>query len=219
MNLELRKQLVLDLKKDKGIEGVKAKVALVLDRSGSMNPLYKDGTVDQILERVLPIGLAFDDDGEVDFYIFHNTVTKMKYGINSRNYNSGIAADIHKSYSTGGTSYAPAIRQVVEDLVDSDGIPVFVIFVTDGANDDVSDTKKAMREVSKKGAFFQFVGIGKADFPFLEKLDDLDGRMVDNASFIKAADIIKMDDKELYTKLLGEFPQWLTAAKAKNIVK
>lgn len=216
MNLDQRKQLVLDIKKEKGIEGLLAKVGLVLDRSISMNALYNDGSVDKIIERLLPVALAFDDDGEIDFYIFHNACKKVPYAINRHNYNSGIASDINKRYSAAGTSYAPAIEQVVDDM--ADGTPVFIIYITDGANDDVSDTKTAMRKVSSKSAFFQFVGIGKANFPQLEKLDDLDGRVVDNASFIKAEDLNTIPDRDLYTSLLGEFPQWLKEARSKGIV-
>lgn len=217
MNLDLRKQLVLDLKKEKGIEGVSAKVALVLDFSGSMSSLYSNGDVDKIIERILPVALGFDDDGEVDFYLFHNDVIKVDKNINTSNYNSGIAAYVMSKYRVGGTSYAPAISKVVSDM--ADGTPVFVIFITDGANDDKSDTKKAMIAASSKSAFFQFIGIGSANFPQLEKLDDLAGRKVDNASFVKATDLNSVSDRDLYTSLLGEFPQWLQAAKKAGIIR
>lgn len=36
-----------------------------------------------------------------------------------------------------------------------------------------------------KTCFFKFIGIGKEEFPFLNKLDTLTGRLIDNAGFMK----------------------------------
>ncbi|GAA3201226.1 hypothetical protein GCM10020255_105970 [Rhodococcus baikonurensis] len=51
----------------------------------------------------------------------------------------------------------------------------------------------------------------------LEKLDDLDGRVVDNAGFFALDDIDTVDDAQLYTRLLSEFPDWHKAAVAAGI--
>ena len=49
----------------------------------------------------------------------------------------------------------------------------------------------------------QFVGIGKEDFPFLHKLDELPGRVIDNAGFMAVNDIAAIKDAELYDRLLN----------------
>lgn len=220
MNLDLRKQLVLDLKKEKGIDDEKASVKLCLDYSGSMIDMYKSGQVDELIERILPVALAFDDDGELELYLFSNSVMKVDFTVNASNYKSGISGKLLKKYAMGGTSYSPPITKIVQDhRLQSSDLPAFVPFITDGANDDASESKKAMIEASNYPVFFQFVGIGSARFPFLEKLDTLDGRIVDNASFIKAADINSIPDKDLYSALLGEYPQWLKESRAKGITK
>jgi len=92
---------------------------------------------------------------------------------------------------------------------------VYVIFITDGDNADHSATEKLIREYSSKGMFIQFVGIGSAGFNFLQKLDDMQGRTLDNVDFFSVRDIDSMDSKELYSKLLVEFPEWVNAAKSK----
>jgi hypothetical protein len=44
-------------------------------------------------------------------------------------------------------------------------------------------------------------------------------RAVDNAGFFHAgSDPMKVADGELYDRLVGEFPQWLAAARAAGIV-
>ena len=57
--------------------------------------------------------------------------------------------------------------------------------------------------------FYQFIGIGSSDFDYLEKLDDLDGRKVDNTAFLKFQDLTSLSDDELYSALLEQYPQWL----------
>jgi len=48
-------------------------------------------------------------------------------------------------------------------------------------------------------------------------LDNLKGRVVDNANFFAVNDINKITDQELYQRMLTEFPLWLKAAKEKGI--
>ena len=66
--------------------------------------------------------------------------------------------------------------------------------------------------------FVQFVGIGKEDFPFLRKLDELPGRLIDNAGFMLVNDLDTIKDLELYDRLLNEFPQWLEKAWAQGLL-
>ena len=68
-------------------------------------------------------------------------------------------------------------RGITEKKVEPAIIPTFVFFITDGDNWDKSDTEKVIREASKQGIFWQFVGIGSEHFKFLRKLDDLNGRV------------------------------------------
>jgi len=71
--LEERKKIVVNLVKRSNLDNSqKSQVVLCMDRSGSMDHLYKDNTVQSVIERILPIGLTFDDNGEVDVYFFHD---------------------------------------------------------------------------------------------------------------------------------------------------
>jgi hypothetical protein len=97
--------------------------------------------------------------------------------------------------------------------------PAYVLFLTDGDNGDHAKTEDALREASNEEIFWQFVGIGTTGFAFLEKLDNLSGRFIDNASFFQVNDLDAINDNELYSRLLHEFPQWLKLARDKNIIK
>ena len=56
------------------------------------------------------------------------------------------------------------------------------------------------------------------EFPFLHKLDELPGRLIDNAGFMAVNDIDTIKDAELYDRLLNEFPQWLVKAREKKLI-
>jgi hypothetical protein len=229
--LDLRKEKVLDLKKQAGLDGQLAQVVLVLDFSGSMSDLYRSGSVQRLVERILPLGLAFDDNGQVDCYLFHNNVFRIRKPIERISVTNYITDNVLGKYAMGGTSYEPVITKIVEDFGKKKGglftrktfdrleYPVYVIFITDGDNDDKTLTESAIREASHTGIFFQFIGIGKSRFPFLERLDNLGGRNIDNANFFTVADLDNKTDDQLYSLLLTEFPAYVKAARAKNLIR
>ena len=95
---------------------------------------------------------------------------------------------------------------------------MFVIFLTDGGNADKPASADVLRELSAQPVFMQSVGIGKEDFPFLHKLDELPGRVIDNAGFMHVNDLDAIKDAELYDRLLNEFPSWLTKAREQGMI-
>jgi len=227
-----RKTAVLDLKKSKGIEGQKAQVVFAMDYSGSMGPLYANGTVQDTVERILPMGLAFDDNGEVDFYIFENHFIKLPENITLKNVDGYINNKVIGKYQMGGTNYAPVLKAIYKDFKKKSGgflgfggkdeimeQPVYIIFMTDGENYDHIETEEIVREMSNAGFFIQFVGIGNESFRFLSKLDDLKGRKIDNANFFKCPNISRTTDDELYSLLMSEFPDWTKQARNLNLIK
>ncbi len=237
--LDLRKNIVLDLKKNKGIEGIKAQVVLALDYSGSMRTLYTNGKVQDLVERLLPLGLAFDDNGEVDFYLFHDGCIKLKESITRNNFSNYINSKIIGKYDMGGTNYSHVINQIVEDFSTSTttssggflGIggtkkkiynplqmPVYVIFITDGETGYRDDVELSVKEAAKAGIFIQFVGIGGETFDFLQRLDSMSGRVIDNANFFKVKDLSATTDEALYNLLLTEFPNFIPQAKSLRLI-
>ncbi|NYZ69254.1 VWA domain-containing protein [Endozoicomonas sp. SM1973] len=52
----------------------------------------------------------------------------------------------------------------------------------------------------------------------LERLDDLTGRTIGNADFFSIDDFKKVQNQELYERLLNEFPGWLREAKRIGIL-
>ena len=218
----------LSKKSDVDLGILRAKVVVVMDYSGSMSHLYSNGAVQNTLQRLVPLGLTFDDNGEIDVYLFQNDYKRMK-GMNLSNYADYVKTVVNSSgYSMGGTNYAHVLNAIIkgdskqkrglfgkiktvkksEALVD-DGDPTFILFITDGANGDERQTDDILRQCSDKNVFIQFIGIGRDSFSYLQKIDNLDGRVRDNTGFSRLTSLESISDEELYTNVLEEFSNWL----------
>ena len=206
-------KVLIDMSKTSKIDMCKhtARVALAMDYSGSMSNLFSNGSVQDVVTRLLPISLKFDDNGELESWLFSNGEERLVPVTlnNYRNYVKDVM--LNARMHMGGTNYAPVLEEIVAHYKDIEPstVPAFIIFITDGDNWDKDETNKIVKKLSNYNMFVQFVGIGHENFNYLRSLDDMKGRKHDNTGFIKVEDMNRMDDEELYTKLLEQYKNWL----------
>ncbi len=216
--IDLSKKIAVSLEK-KNLQGIEATVALVLDVSKSMSPLYKNGTVQSVIERVLALAMNFDNRHQVDAFVF-GTGAKVLEPITLEDFEGYVEREIIAKHKINqATQYAKAIELINTTYFGKLSKPVYVIFITDGDDSDKKETAAWIKQLCRQPIFWKFVGIGKEEFKFLEKLDDLEGRVIDNTHFFKVDDIAALSDDRLYECLLEEFPQWLELVRKKGIVK
>ena len=216
--VSLAKPLKVELEK-RNLQECVARVALVLDISGSMFGRYSDGTVQEIVNKTLPMAVQFDDDGELDFWYYGSRCERMP-SVNMGNYKTAVPNDWPELMTNlgGGTNAANVIKEVMVEYEDSK-IPAYVIFISDGAFGDENSVKSLIVKASKQPIFWQFVGVGGYGYGLLEKLDTMSGRYIDNANFFALDDFKRVQSHELYSRLLNEFPKWLKEASEKKILK
>ncbi|TKI55452.1 VWA domain-containing protein [Brevibacillus antibioticus] len=236
-----------------GLNGQTARVALAIDISGSMSALYRNGVVQRTVERLLALGVKFDDNRSIDIFLFGNNDYEVgelserdffnyvndhivrKYQLEGYTNYAGVMKRIAKKYypqafegsATSGGFFGKLFGGSQKFSIDQnaykaryqDSEPVYVYFLTDGDNGDKSETELVIREASKLGIFWQFVGIGNERFQFLSKLDNLPGRFIDNANFFTCTDLNQISDEELFKRSLAEFPSYLTEARSKGLIK
>ncbi|MGH8967663.1 MAG: VWA domain-containing protein [Actinomycetes bacterium] len=200
-----------------GLTGQRAAVYLVLDHSGSMRRHYTNGSVQRLAEQALGLSVNLDDDGVVPLGYFASQAEAM-LDVRLDNY-QGVIDRTHTAVQWGTTNYVAAMQNVIDEHQLSGATdPAFVIFQTDGAPNKARHTEQMLREASGLPIFWAFVGFGER-VEFLERLDDLRGRQVDNASFFHAADPTSVSDTQLYDGLTHEYAAWLAAATAAGIVR
>ncbi len=66
--------------------------------------------------------------------------------------------------------------------------------------------------------FWKFLSIGSEEIAFLQKLDDLTGRRVDNADYQAVADLALVKDQTLFDLLLVEYADWLATVRAAGML-
>ncbi|CAG1769661.1 General stress protein 16U [uncultured bacterium] len=216
--VNLAKKATVSLEKNKLSDTV-ARIGLVLDASGSMMNQYKTGKVQEVIERLLPLAVHFDDDGALDVWAFSNNLLELPPAT-LNNY-----ADFINTANQGWRNWGmmsinnepKVIKAVIEHFKDS-RLPVLVIFVSDGGVSRNKEIQDLLTGAACLPIFWQFVGIGGRNYGVLEKLDTMKGRIVDNCGFFALDDLHSVNEQELYDRLLGEFPLWLKAAKNKHII-
>jgi stress response protein SCP2 len=216
--VDLAKKATISLEKHR-LSSTVAQVGLVLDASGSMYAQYDKGKVQQVVERLLPLAVHFDDDEALDVWAFSNNALALPPAT-LQNYTDYIVSAEYgwRNWGMMSVNNEPAVIEKVIQYYQNAKLPVLIIFISDGGVNQNAAIKKLLVDAARLPIFWQFVGIGGRNYGVLEKLDTMPGRVVDNCGFFALDDLNSVSEQVLYERLLGEFPLWLEAAKLKGIV-
>mgnify|MGYP000993809470 CR=1 FL=1 len=224
--LDLRKREVAKVLLTKGAPTARARVVMVIDKTGSMRRQYSTRVVHRVVERMIPVAIQLDDDGSLEAYLYGSSFARLP-DVTVEQADEWSDTFLHLDGKHGGIDYRriggyndeiPIMSEVLSTLRQRDPLPTLVLFFTDGGFSQRGPITELVRQASGLPAFWQFVGIGRANYGLLTALDELEGRVVDNVGFFELDDIDAVPDSELYSRLLGEFPDWLRAARAAGIV-
>jgi hypothetical protein len=224
--LDLRKREVAKVLIDKDAFGIRARVVLVIDKTGSMMAQYRKQVVHRVVQRMIPVAIQLADDGTLEAYLYALSFAKLP-DITVEHSDQWAQTFLHLSGTHAGIDYnriggrndeLPIMRDIIASLRPGDA-PTLVLFFTDGGFAKKREIAELMREASRLPAFWQFVGLGKANYGLLRSLDEMPDRVVDNAGFFALDDIDRVDDAQLYARLLGEFPDWIRSARAAGILR
>ncbi|WP_404953167.1 VWA domain-containing protein [Streptomyces sp. 147326] len=239
--LSLRKQQVAVSLRKQGVTTLTARVVLVLDASGSMAGHYTRGTVAGVAERMAAVAAQLDDDGQMQAWTFATNPARLpdleigelpdwlrlhvrvgQIGLfGRRKPPKGLVPGQIDMRAVGiGNEEQKVIAQVRAFVRDHPvPAPTLVLFFSDGGVYRNAEIERQLREAVEEPLFWQFIGLGRAQYGVLEYFDTLPGRRVDNVGFFAVDDIERLSDPELYDRLLSEFPSWVRAARAAGILR
>ena len=115
--------LVISLKKKK-IAQIVLRVASALDISGSMQGLYRNGTVSEFVGKLLPFGMQFDDNQQIDMWAFNNYSQELPPAV-ADVYDDYVGKCMTRVSINGGTSYAPVMQAIYDEYFG--GVPMKIV--------------------------------------------------------------------------------------------
>ena len=214
--VNLAKKATISLEK-RQLQQLTAKVALVLDATGSMNRQYKQGRVQEVVNRLLPLAVSFDDDQALDCWAFgqHSQYLGAVGLDNYVDFIDSVQGGWRKWELGSRTNNEAGVMEVVTQFYQNDGldVPVYILFISDGGVRDTRGISKIMTEAANLPIFWQFVGLGGHHYGILKELDEMTGRLIDNCSFFELDDLDDISEEALYENMLEEFPSWLKEAR------
>ncbi|WP_420122930.1 vWA domain-containing protein, partial [Nakamurella sp.] len=205
--LDLRKREVHRVLLTKGAQTERARVVLVIDKTGSMYQEYKSRLIHRVVERMVPVAIQLDTDGSLETYLYAKTFARLP-DLRVADLETWPEEFLHLNGTHGGINYRklggsndeiPILTELAGS-VRPGGPPTLVLFFTDGGFYKRKEITRIISEAAARPVFWQFVGIGANDYGLLEKLDDMAGRVVDNVDFFALDDIDRVPDAELYRR-------------------
>lgn len=231
-----------------GLTNNNVRMAVCLDFSHSMQHLYKEGKVKRLLDKVLTLNCLYSQDEGLEVFLcgnhayyagsmtlksadtFVNTITE-KYKLETdTNYATAIQLIRQHYFPERNGDYIYEATHTKK--------PIWVLFITDSDTLDKEITEKQMIAASYEPIFWQFIAIGHSNkemvykkgvlgwllreitgnFHFLEHLDTMEGRYVDNANYFSITEPDDIHESHFYNLLMTEYPLWIERIREKNML-
>lgn len=104
------KKVAIDVETNKPV----LRVGCALDISGSMGSLYRNGVVSDFVGKLLPFGILFDDNQQIDMWAFNHSYQELPPATEAV-YDNYVGKAMRGISISGGTSYAPVMEAIYEE--------------------------------------------------------------------------------------------------------
>ena len=234
LSLVKKQELVrIQLAKNNIPEGLIMQVKMQLDVSSSFQGAFRSGEINELVNRLIPLAMRFDDNGSLEAYAFGSSAVKVS-DITAADFDSYVNNKFLKDAQRilwSGTAYAKALKMLQDDIKPSpvaaaksflgklfstkkaeaaaptSDVPNFVMFITDGDTFDEPETERLLGEFANSKTFIQMIGVGYG-FEFLGRMKE----KFPHVGFVNFTNIAGTSDEAMYEKLLdAKLCNWIKA--------
>jgi hypothetical protein len=214
-----------------GLLGHRFAAVALLDASHSMSRLYRDGTVQTLVDRALAWTLNVDDDGNIPVGLFGSEFT-WGGDVNLDSY-AGVVD--REGWRPSGSTNLTAALVGARELLAQATEPGYLFVVTDGSPNDRASATREIVAMSQEPIFVKFLVIGRSapGLEYAELLDDLEepkgrrtlarwglpARLIDNVDTQRVADPGAIGDDAFAAAMTEELPSWLANAQRVGLVR
>ncbi|MFC9362055.1 VWA domain-containing protein, partial [Rhodococcus sp. NPDC057014] len=134
--LDMRKREVAKVLLHKDAGETRARVVLVIDKTGSMRRQYSTRAINRVVERMVPVATQIDDDGRLEPYLYAKNFARLP-DIAVHEVDSWCDTFLHLGGVHGGIDYKaiggyndelPIMTDIVSSLPPRGGTPTLVLF-------------------------------------------------------------------------------------------
>lgn len=199
----------------RGLAGMRGRVIVLLDHSGSMYGDFQSGTVQKLLERTLGFGLQIDTDGAVEVIPFDSRVWNT-VNVSVGNHEQA-AKSVWKPGQMGSTDLTSALEKVRNEAGKTRE-PIVCVVLTDGNPNDRRTCTATVVDLARYPVFLKFLALRSV--PYLSELDDMDGgRLIDNVDAKTIADPAGITDEAFAEAMVDEWNTWIDAATQAGVLR
>lgn len=199
----------------RGLDGIRAEAIMLLDHSASMDYDYQTGTVQTLVERALGFALQIDTDGTIPVIRFDSGV-RNAINVHIDNYRSITQTKLYERNKMGSTNLTAALDELLK-IAKTTTAPIFAIIITDGQPNDKVTATQRVRELAGYPVFLKFLAIKPVRY--LQELDDMGRRLIDNADAKYIPEPDTMSDLAFADAMTDEFDTWITAAQTAGVLE
>jgi stress response protein SCP2 len=214
------------------LDGKIFRVVLMIDSSGSMDKLFVErgsggwgrrssqpSIVQCTLERMIPVADLLDDNHAMETWFFGTYPVRTETATPD-NVEGFIQRNWHdKQAASWSNDEVAVMHQVIQWVKDNPSpYPTIVLGWSDGGVGNEKGIKKVLVESSSLPICWVWLGLGRANYGVLARLDAITGGVVDNCGFFEIDDIEHMSDDDLYSAIFAIVTKWHKEAKAAGVI-
>lgn len=221
-DLNMRKNLFEKCVAKKNAADIKIEVEIAIDKSGSMPSLYRNGTIQTIIEALFPFASYYNQNQKLSLCTYSDDV-KIQSPVSGNNLYNYIINEIMMNQPftvCGSRNFFPVMNYIFKKHkeINRSNCSRLVFLVTNGDAYDQDGYRKLLMESSQSNLFWQFINLETNWQRDIMQNNQFCSQCANNIGFLRFPIDNPVFQERLYHLLLNKFLIWEKEARIKGII-